>query len=664
MTSPDAGEGTAKLALDVVTAGPREKRVEASLDVKDLQLAGFGRSTLALPYVRMRLKALAVLDARGLAELRDVKGTLASPPATVQLSVGRIKPSLEGLPILEGGSVTATAKLEDLLDLGRRLADTPEGLDVRGEARFTCALSTTPETVSARNVEVVLSGLNLALEDKRFSEEEIRLSFQATARPSQRAVRLSDGLCELSSGKITMNQLDVPDWAEVPVGVGLDMAASFDLEALLASLKDFVTLPQGVAIKGRAEMEVNAGAPVPDSYTANVRARVTSLEVRAPGLPTLEDEISLEAVAAIAPGSEQVTLDVLKLTSQMMKLTATGGLRGAQFVELEGNAEWDFARIGTLVAAITGQPIEMGGKFSKPFHVKTSLDVKDWREAVRQAFAEAEVGISFVKFKGLEIGPIEMPVRVEDGHAVATIQAKMEGGDVLIPADIDCTGEAAVLTVPEGTPLMANVGLTDAIADQLLARISPIFKGMVAVDGNVGFVCSSLRAPIEGDILNDLTLDGELVLENVSFASSHIVNAILELAKLGGSSVTLPDQRIGVALRHGRVEQKPYTIRVGRYEFVISGSMGLEDGGLDMTVDMPITEEMLSGREELYALLKDDVIRVRVTGTAAKPRVARDVLQSNLKRLLESAAKTLLKKKRDELLKRGLERGLKEIFKR
>jgi len=650
--------GRAALGLDVTSVSPREKRLAVSLNVTDLRLAGLAPSEMSFSRVRADLGGVAVLDKGGLRELKDIEAQVAMPAVRAEFSARGLRPGPEAMPVVDGGSLRAVADLEGLYDLARGLTSMPPALQVQGDLRLSCGLSTAADTLSARDLDMTISGLDLALEGRRISEERVRLTGQATVRPSQRMARFSDGVCEISSGRVSIVRVDVPDWRAAPVGVGLDVRGAFDLEALLGSLKDFAPLPEGVAVKGRAEVGLNAGAPAPGSYTANVRGRVEGLQVEAPGLPVVEEEVGLEAVATTLPGSGRLEIQVVKLTSDMLSLTAMGELSGAEWLELEGRAELDFDRLGPLVAAFTGQPIEMSGKSAKPFQVRTSLHAKDWREAVRRSQVQAEVGIGHVKYMGLELHSITAPLRIQDGHASVTVRARMGGGEVLLPADLDCAVEPPVLTMPAATPVLTRVPLTDALADQLLSRISPVFKGMVAVDGMVSFLCHGLRAPVQADLLGGVAAEGELGLEGVSFSSSNLAEPLLDLMGLGGLGLALPDQRIRLRLREGRIEQDPLRLAMGDYELAISGSMGL-DGSLDMTVELPITEEMVGGEKAVYDLLKDEVIRVGLTGTAARPRLAREAVRTNLKRLVGAAARKLLEEKRGELLKRGLEEILK-----
>lgn len=222
----------------------------------------------------------------------------------------------------------------------------------------------------------------------------------------------------------------------MPAGVGYEIHGHVDLEKALSSAREFVALPEGMNVKGQAELTVRAGAARKEQQAVNLSAVLKPLEIVAPNVPTLHEEVGIDVAAALRSETEELTIETATLNSNMLKVTANGSFRdwsGGQNVDLVGEMAWDLDRIGPVVAAFTGKPIEMRGKSVKPFNVKMSLGATDWREMIRQAVADAGVSIPLLRVMGIEVESVDIPVAVGQGHALVTLRSRLNQGTVLIP---------------------------------------------------------------------------------------------------------------------------------------------------------------------------------------------------------------------------------------
>ena len=90
--------------------------------------------------------------------------------------------------------------------------------------------------------------------------------------------------------------------------------------------------------------------------------------------------------------------------------------------------------------------------------------------------------------------------------------------------------------------------------------------------------------------------------------------AAVNLTGAGGMDVArIPDQRVSLSLRDGRMDQGPMQITLAGYTITISGSVGLVDKTLDMAVEIPITLTMVGGAQNVYQALKGEALRVAIT---------------------------------------------------
>ena len=108
------------------------------------------------------------------------------------------------------------------------------------------------------------------------------------------------------------------------------------------------------------------------------------------------------------------------------------------------------------------------------------------------------------------------------------------------------------------------------------------------------------------------------------------------------------------------MHQGPMLITLAGCTIKTSGSVGLADKTLDMGVEIPITLAMVGGRNNVYQVLKGEVIRVAITGTTDQPQYS---VKDSLQKLIQNAARKLLEQKAQDEGGKLLNQGLEEFFK-
>jgi translocation and assembly module TamB len=255
---------------------------------------------------------------------------------------------------------------------------------------------------------------------------------------------------------------------------------------------------------------------------------------------------------------------------------------------------------------------------------------------------------------------MDIPIKADAGLASVKVDTTVNEGKLLMPLQVDATKAVMVASMPPNTQFLNQVKITDDLADQFISRASPIFKGAVVSGGRVSLLSRALSVPLGPDLKQKAAFDGELGLNSVALRPGGMLAQLFSVIKAGNAQlVTLPDQRVAVVLKDGRIQQGPLTVQFGPYAMRISGSVGLVDMSLDMLAEVPVTPELVGGKSDLYQALKGETLRIPIKGTAKEPSIGSDVLQANLNTLIKGAAKNLIEQKGGELLKQGLDSLLK-----
>lgn len=636
-------DGTATLTVNVGGPDRQHRKADIALDLAKVKATGLGPKPLALEAVRLTLAALAELDKQNaLQQVRDVAVTLNVPFADAKVTAAMLKPLEDGdVPVtLSGGSVTLNADLAKALAVARSLAELPADIGVAGKLDLTCGLALANGTAQANGLDLTLAGLDFAQGEKHFRQPSLRLRASARAKPATSEAHLRDLVCTLSFGTVGVSRLDA-----TAKGVSADAKVDLDIGKALVAAKDFATLPEGTAIRGKLTLSGTA-ATDDTRQTASVKLGLTRLDVVTDGKTALEDEtVTLNTAAAYAAKPGTLDVDTLELLSRPLKLRGKIALRelnASPGIKSSGTLDIDFARVAPLVETFSGEKIEMAGSGPRPFSVDTSLAGKEWHDIVRATLASAGIRIERLKYAGIEASDVSIPVASDRNKATVTIEAVLNSGKLSLPVTLDVSGKTPILTVPKGTVVLADAALSDWLADQLLGRISPLFKGAPIAGGQIGILVKELRLPLNDDPLDTAVIDVELQLHAIALRNLPFLEPILNLAKIKADGFQLPDQRIGVAIKDRRIHHSPMSIGVGNYRLELGGSVGF-DGSLELVLGLPITPGLIGGNTKLFGFLKDERLKIPIRGPALKPDFSLGAIRKAVADLVKRAAAQMLK---------------------
>jgi hypothetical protein len=660
--------GRVSVALHVAGAD-RQKTITGDVTVTGLAVTGFTPGPVNLAEAKVTLGATALLDEKNaLQSIGGLKVDLTAPFATATISADSIA-LVPGrpLPTLQNGKISLNADLGGVARFAGGAGLMPPGIGLDGGLSFDTGLAVENGLVRIAPIDVTVTDLDAAQGDKHFRDPKITLGGAIEANPSGRSLKISDLKCDFSGGSLAVESLDVPDWAAAPAGITATITGGMDLERMLAALQDFAALPPGMSVAGQAKFTLKPTA-LADKLSVSLDAAITSLKITQATGPAIEEpNLTLSLAADVAPASQMLTLNSLAIKSSFYSLDAKGSLADwgkARNLKLDGTQDCNWDKIGPLVAAFSGKPVEMSGSGAKPLHIVASLGAQGASALLAAAIADAAVHIDSVKYSGLDVAALDVPVTVKDSVATVNLTGTVNGGALKLPVKVDASKPTPEFTLPPNTAILSEAKITPAMADEALSKVLPIFKGCTAADGSISVDSTNLDVPLGADALQKATFEGALSFKGVRMSAAGQLQSILAALSLAGSGGTdlakIDDQRVSLSVHDGRIYQGPMTITLAGYTIKISGSVGLADKTLDMSVEIPITQAMVAGRADVYEALKGEVLRVAITGTTDQPQYS---AKDSLKQLVQDAAKKLLEQKAKEQGGNLLNQGVRNLFK-
>jgi hypothetical protein len=628
----DADRATAIVALRLedLAATRQGQRIELDQPVIAAMKASFSPQG---PEIETLQVTSAFVNATGKGNLDDFSLRLTSDLAAARREAAKF---IDLGAVTAGGTADLTLRLQKGEGADRKLLEsvfTLASLDLAGLTPAPLRLD--KATLSVRT-EAVLTPERKLRELRNF-QADLASSIAQAAVHAERITPVPGAPPEIVGGKIdaTANLADLAGFA---IGIGV--------------------LPADLSLGGNARFAT--GLAIQDGLiTADpITLEIPALMVKRGDKQVSDPNFSFGARAEVAPQQGNVDFSALSLSSQILRFKGTAALhdwKGARRLSIDGDLGCDFDRLGPMVAALSGKPVELGGQDERPFHLATSLSAKTLRERILATTATFGGRLARAGYDGIAATDVDMPSTIRDGIARTDGRGALGGGAFLLPATLDANAESPALTLPADTAVLSGVDMTNEAIGLLLSKFVPIFNGTVAGSGKVSLLSRECRIPIQGDILAGTRFDGILAFSGGRMEAVGFLREALAMARLEKEAVTLPNQRVVVKVQDGKALHEPLLLSIGGVSVEISGGLTLADRQLDYWIVLPVTPALLGDNKSLYELLKGESIRVHVAGPANKPKVARDTFQENLSRLIRRAAPKLLEKEGKDLLRQGLQ---------
>ena len=159
---------------------------------------------------------------------------------------------------------------------------------------------------------------------------------------------------------------------------------------------------------------------------------------------------------------------------------------------------------------------------------------------------------------------------------------------------------------------LSNIGFAQAYKElDMVQKMAPIFENLKGnFSGSIN-VLTDLDATMS-PVLNTMQGDGSLSTRDLSLSGVKAIDEIADAVK----QPSLKDMTLDFTIKDGRVETKPFDIKMGDYTLNLSGSTGL-----DQTIDY-------SGKVKLPAsvgnISKLMTLDLKIGGSFTSPKVSVD----------------------------------------
>ena len=179
-----------------------------------------------------------------------------------------------------------------------------------------------------------------------------------------------------------------------------------------------------------------------------------------------------------------------------------------------------------------------------------------------------------------------------------------------------------------------NIAFADAYRDlDMVQQLAPIFAGLTGnFSGSVKV--NTLLDDELSPVLKSLNASGNLATKDLSLGSVGVINMVADIVKKPSlKDTSVKDLAIYFTIKDGRVNTKPFALKMGDYVMNLSGSTGL-----DQTIDYRGTITLPASAGSVSKL---GTVDMTIGGTFTSPKVGID-LESLAKQAAQQAAKSAL----------------------
>jgi hypothetical protein len=465
------------------------------------------------------------------------------------------------------------------------------------------------------------------------------------------------GEAEVSIDHLVMPGTSSEGDARLPVITGVDGSVRFDLALVGELLQRLELLDSALRLAGQARVRAQASFDGTRLDLPQTEMEIVGLQIHSPDFPQIaEEKVVFSLAAQMDRASGEVIVEKLTLDSQPVSLQTQGDYLGRESgggeLNIDGRLALDLEALGAYLKDLLDRELVLEGKEEQPFTLQTS-----WTGAVDEklmARTEMRAGLSAERIEvfGLQMQSLTVPLQVSAGVARVELSAEVNQGQLTLRPVIDYLESEPKLVLEDPGNILVGVQLTRALAEELLARIHPLFKGASEINGTLDLGMEAFSWPLDAALRDQqAAFRGVMQFSDLKLSSAGLLGTILDLAKVSDREMEIGDREIQFECAEGRITASPIRITVDGQEIELSGTIGL-DQTLDYAALIPVTEKLVGA--DAFRYLEGTTIRLPIRGTLAKPELGTEVFSSAVRDLtrqaLQNAATKAIEQKAGKLL--------------
>jgi hypothetical protein len=541
-------------------------------------------------------------------------------------------------------------------DLAKLQAELGQFVDFRqykmsGEVQETGQMSIEENKIAASGSGTI-KNLNLISDEGQSASEPLaNVKYNINMDRKKDLVNVESVIVDASMGQFSIKDGVVPLNTNSAQPMRLDfLASNFDIAKIKPFAVMFGSLPKDTQLAGIAESEVKVTSENGTYHIVTDKTNIKNIEFSSPGTkPFKQPNASIVADVTLNPANFTYSAKLAILAGQIkMNLNLSNQTQKNQTSELKGNAEleYDWSAITTIAAPYLPEDLTLQGKRKDTISFSSEYPTGQTDKLLSNLDAKAEVGFAKAGYMGLDFGPTDVDVQVQNGLLnIAPLTTTVNDGQFNFAGSANFKQSPPLFKVAKPMQIVKNIKINDATTKKLLKYVNPIFTGAVNVSGVANFNCEQLAIPFSTKAKNDAVVIGTISISDLRLQASDLLGQIISIAGGNTTGTVLTVHPTRLVLQKGVLRYDNMQIDVDDNPVNFKGAIGL-DKSLDMTVTLPYTTAGRTARVDRET--RGARIVLPLKGTVDKPKL-------DMSKFLELQLKGQLEDQ--------LQKGLENIFK-
>jgi len=474
------------------------------------------------------------------------------------------------------------------------------------------------------------------------SEPQADVDFALIVDKEKQTLGIEDASIRAGFGNIIARKGTIPLDKASTTPMKVDVQAQ-DLN--LAKIKPYAvflaSFPQEMDLTGIAQSQFTVTGQEKKYRIQTTDTEIRDLRLATPDKEPFEEKlVTLLFDAELDPSSKGINLERLKLDSRQIKITKGQFKKtsAGNVAKIEGTieGECDWTAVGQAASPFMPEGLTLTGRRPLALDFASTYPADDPNMLLANLDATTLTSFDSAAYKGLNVGPTNLDVQIEDGlMTIKPFATTMNNGQLKFAAKANFKEKSRLLRTPEPMVLAQGVELNKAMTAQMLQYVNPLFANVTGISGIASFQCEKLAIPLAAGQGKQAEIVGTIAADNVLLEASGLLDQIIKATgeNLRGQRLTIRPTRI--ALENGIVRYDNMQIDIGDNPINFGGAVGPNEK-LDMTVTLPWTvlgRTARIGREGRSGPRID----LPLTGTITNPKLDLGrLLQDQLFKGLES----------------------------
>jgi translocation and assembly module TamB len=463
------------------------------------------------------------------------------------------------------------------------------------------------------------------------NEQRIEGVVAGSWNQQQRRLRVPAASIRCSTAAITAKDVVMA----VPAAGATELSGAVDYQGDAGRIRQWfadakVPSPWRLAgqLRGAATLQQNAG--VVHGVTT---AEVTNLAVvDSTGKQFQEPIITLTAKGDYDTKAKTLQLSECALTSSAVTAAAAGHISqasGQENGQLDGKLNYDLERLSGLLRPCLGPNIRITGRGSSTAMYRGPF-------ALAEGSAAATLCWDGANLYGFAMGPAELKATMANGVArIEPLDLAVGGGRVHLAPQVRIASTPMELSLPRG-PLVQKVQISPEMCGSGLQYIAPALAGVTTAQGTFSIDLDDCRIPI-GD-LNKANVTGRFTIHSMAVGPGTMTHELATFLNRETPAQLRNESVVPFQVLNGRVYHKDLELIFPDITIRSSGSVGMADQSMDITVQMPVPAKWQAGNTALASAVRNQTISVPLRGTLAKPALDQRAVADLSRQFMQRAA--------------------------